>query len=245
VTPSSVLSATTNACADIDEEWLARSLSNVYPGTADAVAAAVPVLWKILVHHGTYPFKPPKTTQLTILQTANAAAFLTARDEISVREPTGPHVVRRRHRNWNDRRRLLFQSMCNTNWSQAASKDVREREDDEDLVAALEGPPRQDRKTAHPVFDMAKKLPSSHSRKLDGRVALRDLRALLALVIVTSTGSAREDPSEEKTAAERAVLALLGDFPDPEGCVTWEEFRHLTACEMVRNLFLRHGFTDF
>jgi hypothetical protein len=44
VTLSSVLLATTNACAEIDKEWLARSLSNVYPGTADAVAAAVPVL---------------------------------------------------------------------------------------------------------------------------------------------------------------------------------------------------------
>jgi hypothetical protein len=68
---------------------------------------------------------------------------------------------------------------------------------------------------------------------------------LLALLIVTSTGSEREEPSKEKAGVKRAVLALLGDFPDPEGRVTWEEFQHLTAREMVRNLFLQHGFTDF
>ncbi|KAF1831790.1 hypothetical protein BDW02DRAFT_571690 [Decorospora gaudefroyi] len=218
----------------INEAWLAKSLYHAYPRTEDAVAAAVPVLLRILLHHGTYPFKPPNTTQLTARQMAIAVALLTARDEsITIREDSTPGIVRMRHRNWNDRTRLLFQSLCDTDWSQVAtpSANLREREDDEDLVAALESPPSQ-RKTALPVFDVAKTLPSSHSRKLDGTVSLREMRELLALVLVTSIGHVREEPNKEKAAVESTVLALLGEFPDPDGRMNWEEFQRLTASQM-------------
>jgi hypothetical protein len=242
---SSVPRTTISACVDIKKEWLARSLRYVYPDAENSATDAVLVLLQIILHHGAYPFKPPSMIPPTIKQAAIAVALLTAHDKaITIREVLEPHTTRWRPRNWNQRSRLLFQSLCDTDWSQAASKHIRDREDDEDLVAALDSISPDNRKIRGAVFKIARTLPSSYSRTLGGTVSLRDMRALLALVVVTGMGNKPGEPNREKAAVESTVLALLGDFADPDGRINWEEFQRLTASKMVCSLLLQHNFAN-
>ncbi|KAH8726373.1 hypothetical protein GQ44DRAFT_758685 [Phaeosphaeriaceae sp. PMI808] len=218
----------------INEEWLIKSLLRVYPGFEDIVAATAPILFKIILHHGTYPFKPLLDATLAPLQTAIAVALLTANDKsISVREWINPHVLNMRHRNWNDRDRLLFQSLCDTDWSQASNTDCREEEDDEDLVAVLESTLTDQSYNIITLFyHVANTLPSSHSQKLDGSVSLTKTRALLTLVIVVSTGNQQGELNNMKAAIESTVLALLSCFPDQDGRINWEGFQQTIADRM-------------
>jgi hypothetical protein len=192
-------------------------------------------LFKVILHHGTYPFKPLPDARLAPLQTAIAVALLTANDEsISVREWTYPHALYMRHRNWNDRDRLLFQSLCDTNWSLASNTDGREEEDDEDLVAVLESSLSDQSAAVIPhFFDVAKTLPSSHSRKLDGSISLTTMRTLLALIVVVSTGCWQEELNTRKAAVESTVLALSSCFVNQHGRINWEGFYQTTADHMV------------
>ncbi|KAF2274581.1 alpha/beta-hydrolase [Westerdykella ornata] len=220
----------------ISEEWLTKRLSHLYPGFDNTVAAATPVLYKIILHHSTYPFKPLPNATLTPVKTAIAVALLSANDStISITRRVDTHAFCTSRRNWNDRIRLLFQSLCDTDWSEPSSKECREKEDDEDLVAVILSLLRWQSWVWHKYRDeerllqVASTLPSSHSRSLDGSVSLADIRVLLALIVAASVGERPKEPADMQVAVESRALALSSCFPDQDGRISWEGFQQTIA----------------
>lgn len=199
------------------------------------MAAAGPVFYRIILHHSTYPFKPDANTTLAPPLLAVAVALLTANDQ-SITFVERPHLpmVRTRSRHWNDRSRLLFQSLCDTSWSNISPASYREEQDDEDLVAVLyDSIPEQIKWNRAHILPVATTLPSSYSRKLDGLISLEDVRTLLRLMVVFSAGERFEETIETKKRLENTIVTLSNCFPIQNGHINWEGFRAATADCMV------------
>lgn len=145
----------------------------------------------------------------------------------------------RRACNWSDRTRLLFQSMCDTDWSHTSDVDRREYEDDQDLIMVLDCTLMRESKYFEDFASVAEALPSSQSRKLDGSVSLTEMGALLAVIMIASTKPRQTDPVG-MIVAIKSLLASLGNcFATPEARIGWEEFQRVTADNMVRDHFQR------
>lgn len=239
----------TDIYVDLNEDWLKRSLSFIQPDFEDVIEAAVPILFNIIRHHGTYPFKPMSNNTLTPLQVANAIALLSANDtsvcytssQLTARKPTCDqaaqdpqyHALHIGPRDWNNRTRVLFQSMSDINWSQTSNTDRRDDEDDKDLVIVLKSALPPESKYIEDFASVAKTLPSSHSRKLDGTVSLTELGVLVAVLMNASTEHQRTEPLGMEVAI-KSLLASMGDcFARAEARIGWEEFRQLIADNMV------------
>ncbi|KAF2446598.1 hypothetical protein P171DRAFT_472072 [Karstenula rhodostoma CBS 690.94] len=228
-----------------DISWTASTCSSFLasrlPSASEVATAAGPVLYRILLHHGAWPFKPAPEPDapLTAERFAIAAALLMAEDRgtITFQDPqTHSHMVHERPRDWGNRCRLLFQSLCNTDWTARSTQDgsARTAADDEDLVAVLcacmPQPQKMDRARFVPV---AATLPSSHSRALDGRVDITSIRALLGLLLSLPAEDAPASSAEETGGSRTAVGAVVGAFApqdgDADGDVDWERFRSVMA----------------
>jgi hypothetical protein len=103
--------------------------------------------------------------------------------------------------------------------------------EDEDLISAVYNSmdDANESKWGRNRFDaVATTLPSSHSRQLDGRVAIADIRALLELLIISSvdrTLSAREVEGTLETLT--TPLSLDGNSVD------WNTFNRVVGVHMV------------
>lgn len=148
---------------------------------------------------------------------------------------------------WGEPRRTRLQCFgridCAALWLLASSTPSRHDKDDEDLVAVLESSLDIQTAIMIPHFpEVAKTLPSSHSYKLDGTVSHTTISALLALIVLVSTGHWQEVTTKMKAAVKSAVLALSGSFAEPGGRFTWERFHQTTADHMVfSRLEVSHG----
>jgi hypothetical protein len=145
--------------------------------------------------------------------------------------PIGPHSHFSGPRKWSDRCRLLFQSICDTDWANISSASPRDAAEDEDLIAAMyvSMDDAYGSKWGRSRFNaVARALPSSHSQKLDGRVAIDDFRALLELLIVASVDCTLTE-ADVTSALDTLTIMLLvnGDSVD------WDTFNSVVDAHMV------------
>lgn len=171
-------------------------LKELCPWDSKCVSIATPVLHQVLLHHSVWPFKPDKTTTLTLEGLAVAIALIIGGDQpyISLEERRTNYAIRERPRNCLDRYRLLFQSLCSSSiWEEMSTNNHREESDDEDLVAVLYNtmpqPQKQSRQRFLPVAAM---LPSSYSHRLTGRVRVQAVEALVELLSAIAIGDQRD-----------------------------------------------------
>jgi hypothetical protein len=107
--------------------------------------------------------------------------------------------------------------MCGIDWASISNYSLPEAEDNEDLVAVMHestedmiaGWTKYKRSRMDTVAAM---LPSSHSRKLDGRVATRDVQVFLAWVL--SGDGTRKDPDGYMEVAVDAVRSAFVEQGD-------------------------------
>lgn len=233
----------TNMLPALTPSHLTRLLEKEFPLFANFASAAGPVLYRILLHHGTYPFKPSAETTETFNghSLAIALALLTAEDKaLSFEEYLHPNMTFIRCRDWNDRVRLLFQSLCDTNWVDFPRPGNRFQKDDEDLFAVVEVClPQEIRKKWTPRhFPQAVAgFPSSHSRELSGRIKLEDIRGLLVLVLIPSTSAAlaaQGSTTIKEADFEETLNKMLSCFSLEKGYVSWDRFRDIVKGQMVR-----------
>ncbi|KAH4236902.1 hypothetical protein HBH69_094720 [Parastagonospora nodorum] len=174
------------------EETVIAFLVERNPDTEIAVRNAGPLLYKMMLHYGSFPFPVEEGKRMTcdiflrsIYMMSRTALSVLWRDYGSI-----GGVPQTRQRRPVDDVRLLFQSMA----SEKDEEDdaARTEDDDEDLLDVLffvmhrvqeERSPKCSSKRES-VKKAASALPSSCSRNLGGTVERGDLRSMLELIIV-------------------------------------------------------------
>lgn len=221
------------------------------PEFADVIRAAGATLYRSALHHGAYPFSPDRTSTMRLEALAVAVAMLTTVEQERfsrfVRlDPDSPYGWTRRPRNSRERRRLVFQSRCSTADSDAGTLRARDSGDDEDLLDVLvRSLPNQHPKSCYTPDRMrptAAKLPSSFSQRLDGKIALQDLRSLLALLVLLNLAPCKVRPqpaSSWHAELDAVTVSLLRSFETHQGAMAtdgigWETFDKVVAESMVR-----------
>ncbi|KAF2464988.1 uncharacterized protein BDR25DRAFT_360892 [Lindgomyces ingoldianus] len=177
------------------------------------IRPASPVLFRSLLHHGCYPFKPNKDDiGLTLERLGTGVAFMAAADKFSiVVNEQQPRSTYQHSRNWEERCRLLFQSLCDTDWARTSSEASRTSGDDYDLIAVLYSSMPQPGES-YPFPSVAATLPSSYSLELNGRVLLHDIAALIRLLLVVAAGHTESSRADIQSGLDGAISSLLGPF---------------------------------
>jgi hypothetical protein len=199
-------------------------------------------VYQILLHYSAWPFKPDCTTTLTLDGLAIAIALLTGQDQFYIRfeDRHSRSYAVERPRNWADRGRLLFQSLCsNTNWAEEATQNCRAGGDDEDLVAVLyESMPQRQKPNRERFLPVAATLPSSHATKVAREVPIQSVQVLLELLLVAATlplpGSSIDRQEGLYSTARTVACSLQADSTK----VDWQQFT-----EFASNAAVRYSFT--
>ncbi|ORX95306.1 hypothetical protein BCR34DRAFT_199733 [Clohesyomyces aquaticus] len=221
------------------ESTFADFLIRAHPGLEIVVKPAIQVLFRIVLHHGCYPFKPGnEDIGITLEGLATAVALLTSADRtsITIREEEIEGDIFERPRDWTERCRLLFQSVCDTDWGRVSSDD-KQISDDEDLLDALDaGIPERERGNVpcEILQEVGSTLPSSHSCKLNGRVSLQDMGDLLRFLLGVMSGHPQSSTSVVDSGLDGVISALLNAFEPREGGVDWTLFKAVLHKDMVR-----------
>lgn len=213
-------------------------LTDLCPWDSKCVSTAAPVVHQILLHHSVWPFKPDKTTTLTLEGLAVAVALLIGGDQpyITLEERTTKHAVYARPRKHLHRCKLLFQSLCSKNiWEEGSGDDRREEDDDEDLVAVLDAgmpqPQKQSRKRFLPVAAM---LPSSYSQRLTGTAPVQAVEALVELLCTVANGDQRDSKGVNMQGKpDDMAKPIAGWFLESEASVDWKQFCTLAEISTV------------
>lgn len=213
-------------------------LTDLCPWGSKCVSTAAPVVHQILLHHSVWPFKPDKTTTLTLEGLAVAVALLIGGDKsyITLEQRTTKHAVYARPRKHLHRCRLLFQSLCSKNtWEEGSGNDCREENDDEDLVAVLDAgmsqPQKQNRKRFLPVAAM---LPSSYSQRLTGTAPVQAVEALVELLCTVASGDQRDSKGiDMQGKLDDMARPIAGWLPESEAGVDWKQFCTLAEISTV------------
>lgn len=199
------------------------------PWDSENVSAAALVVYQVLLHHSTWPFKPDSTTALTLEGLAVAITLLTGEDRfyICLEERSSKHSVYERPRNWADRCRLLFQSLCNIDdWMERSANNCRAEGDDEDLVAVLhESMPQRQKQNRERFLPVAAMLPSSHSWKLSGRAPAQAIQALLELLlVVANTDQSNRSSTETQGNMRNVAGAVARSLLTCDAGIDWTQF---------------------
>jgi hypothetical protein len=193
------------------------------------VRTAAPVVHQILLHHSMWPFKPDDDSVLTLEGFAIAVALLTGEDQfyICFEERLGPHGVFERPRNWKDRSRLLFQSLCSiNNWTEGLAQNCRADGDDEDLVAVLhESMPQRQHQNRERFLPVAASLPSSHSQKLAGSVQVQSVQA--------NTDQLRRPSAKVQENLHSVAKAITSSLLTHNTSISWRQFQMLADISTV------------
>jgi hypothetical protein len=223
------------------EEKFVSHLIERNPQIQHATKKAGPVLYKMMLHYGSFPFPAEEGSQL-VLQTFCLGIVMMSRIGLQPllrlhngREGGGILI---RKRQPVDRVRLCFHSLLNQ--SETASYQVagiRSVDDDEDLVDALMAiGKRRNVKIVwgrDTIIGVASGLPSSYSRNLQGVVSTSDVRVLIELAVALSCTftDAGWVPSHAST-----VESLMGTFSTHTNGgaeITWENFSSTLLGSMV------------
>ena len=216
---------------DWSELSVEKFLTQELPAHSKVVKEVAPVLHRLLLHHGVWPFKPDANSRLTLENLVVAVTLLTSEDQhyINFEVQVSPHSHFSGPRSWSDRCRLLFQSMCDTDWVKTSCASPKDITEDEDLIAAMyvSMDDAYGSKWGRSRFNaVAATLPSSHSRKLNGHVAIEDFRALLELLIVANVDCTMAEADVTR------VLDVLTSWPNGE-TLDYETFKWVIEARLV------------
>ncbi|KAF2135793.1 uncharacterized protein K452DRAFT_313709 [Aplosporella prunicola CBS 121167] len=204
----------------------ASTLAKYDPSLVDAFNDAAPLLYKLTLRHGAYPFRHTEGTQkeLTLVTFITALAMLSHPAE---------HLADRcsicpRREIWtpDDRIRLYFQSIATVPTDQCAvtapDDGVLVVDDDKDLLDVMENtmPPEEKVRYLRTTFKGAAALlpPSGAADQLnDAVVAPRDVRALIGLMVALAMrgmgfGVSSASLTWHEYTAEPCLLDPLRDY---------------------------------
>jgi hypothetical protein len=192
----------------------------------------------MLLHYSAWPFKPDHATALTVEGLSIALALLTGGDRfyICFEDRHSKSYTYERPRNWVDRIRLLFQSLCsNVNWAEEASQNCRADGDDEDLVAVLhESMPQRQKLNRERFLPVAATLPSSYSTKVAKEVPFQSIQALLELLLIAGTLRHPSSVTNEREALRGTAKAVAYAFPKGNTTIGWGQFTESASNVAVR-----------
>lgn len=216
---------------DWTEETFVNHLMERNPQVQHATEKSGPVLYKMMLHYGSFPF-PPKEGDQLVLETFCLGIVMMSRIglwpllRLRSRREGGSWI---RKRQPIDHVRLCFQSLQNQ--SEVASHEaasIRSAKDDEDLVDAI----MAIEKTRHVKFswsrgtitDVASGLPSSCSRNLQGTVSINDVRVLIELVVALSRTFTDVEWDSSHTDAVESLMQSFSIHTNSSTEITWETF---------------------
>jgi hypothetical protein len=214
------------------------------PDAEAATRSAGALLYKMMIHYGSFPFPPERAQRMTcgtllrgIYMMSRMKNRIIWRDYGILREepPT-------RKRTRIDDVRLLFQSMASNTSSNATHPTQRSEDDDEDLNDVLFIVMEVIRKRRfpriafrrHEVLPAAALLPSSLSRSLDGKVSVQDLLVLFELVVGLLKTRIMGTMSVSSSAATECIIGGFFHQPQDASGITWDNFRDVILESFVR-----------
>jgi hypothetical protein len=198
-----------------------------------------PLLYKIAVDLGAYPFPTGDGTRFTRNRFLIFVGLCTNSTEIQdsrLIKITWPsqHTRHVRNKPWHFQR-LLFQSMSNS--KVLRNVEARSAEDDEDLIDVLQScrPDKEKGWEEEELIPTIAALPSSRSRSLRGIIKENDLRSFLHLLVCVAL---RRNDVEYAISdlAQNIVRSLLGLFEGTDKLpsdVDWESFSSVISKQLV------------
>jgi hypothetical protein len=217
------------------------------PDAEAATRGAGPLLYKMMIRYGSYPF-PPDPAQHMTCGTFLRGIYMMSRMKnrllwrqcgILGGEPAS------RERVPIDDIRIFFQSVASDSSQSLTLPTERSETDDEDLIDVLfilmdEIRGRQTPKFAlrrRDVLPAVARLPSSLSANIDGAVKVNDLRLLLEpIATLLDTKLLGTMALSTSTAVDCIIGSFLHESPDST-FIRWDTFREVVLESFVRTRF--------
>ena len=231
--------------ADWTVDTFVRYLVQRNPDVAAAIRKAGPLLYRILVHCGSFPFPVDEDKRMTCGTFLRGVYMLSKNNhrvlsyEVS-RWQGGEPVTR--ERGPADDVRILFQSMATGTLRTSQNSCLRSEDDDEDLVDVLFRLGETIRERRSPkygfkrkdVVPAASRLPSSYSRSLGGSVSVRDLEILFDLIVSLFNRLSRASGRSLNQAVVGCIIEGFRQSSGDTASVDWPTFRDTVLSSVVR-----------
>jgi len=231
--------------ADWTVDTFVRYLVQRNPDVPHEIKRAGPLLYRILVHYGSFPFPVDEDKRMTSGTFLRGIYMLSKNNhrvlshEVS-RWQGGEPVTR--ERGPVDDVRILFRSMATGNSRTFRNPGLRSEDDDEDLIDVLFRLGEKIRQRRPPkygfmrkdVVPAASRLPSSYSRNLEGSVSVHDLENLFDLIVSLFN---RLFGTAGRPLNQAVVGCIIKGFRRSSGdmaSVDWPAFRDTVLSSVVR-----------
>ncbi|PVH92556.1 hypothetical protein DM02DRAFT_733628 [Periconia macrospinosa] len=208
------------------EETFVSHLMERNPQIQHATKKAGPVLYKMMLYYGSFPFPAEQGSQL-VLETFCLGIVMMSR--IGLRPLLRLHNGREGGMLIRNRVRRCFQSLRGQSEIasyQAAGK--RSVDDDEDLVDAIMAIGKSRRAkiiwSRDTSIDVASGLPSSYSRNLQGAVSTSDVRVLIELAVALSRTFTGAGWVPSHAGAVESLMSAFSIHTNSSTEITWENF---------------------
>ncbi|KAF2637763.1 hypothetical protein P280DRAFT_96169 [Massarina eburnea CBS 473.64] len=233
------------------EETFVSHLMERSPQIQHATKKAGPVLYKMMLHYGSFPFPAEQGSQL-ILETFCLGIVMMSR--IGLRPLLRLHDGREggmliKKRQPVDRVRLCFQSLQDQSEIavyQAGGK--RSVDDDKDLVDAIMAIGKSRRAKMiwgrDTIIDVASGLPCSYSRNLQGAVSTSDVRVLIELAVALSRTFTGAGWVPSHAGAVESLMRAFSIHTNSSTEITWENFSSTLIGSMPNLLPLLSGYIE-
>jgi hypothetical protein len=213
---------------------------------AVATRDAGPLLYKMVINYGSFPFPPEQAQRLTCAIFLRGIYMMSRMKQRLFWRDTGTLGGEpcTRKRQPSDDVRLFFQSMADNQSRNMPPPTDRSKVDDEDLIdvlfTLLDGiRERRNPKLAtrrRDVLSTAATLPSSLSRNLEGTINEADLRSLLQLVVrLLNTKLLGTIPLSELIIAKCITEGFFLGSPRSEG-IRWHTFHNTVLKSLVGHI---------
>jgi 3'-phosphoadenosine 5'-phosphosulfate sulfotransferase (PAPS reductase)/FAD synthetase len=231
---------------DWTENTFAEYLEERNADVAVATRDAGPLLYKMVISYGSFPFPPGQGQRLTCAIFLRGIYMMSRMKQRLFWRDTGTLGGEpcTRKRQPSDDVRLHFQSMANNELRNMPPPTQRSEVDDEDLIdvlfTILDGiRERRNPKLAtrrRDVLSAAATLPSSLSRNLEGTINEADLRLLLQLIVrLLNTRCLNTMPLSALDTTECITESFFRGLPRSEG-VRWDTFRDTVLESLVSQI---------
>ena len=225
--------------ADWTVDTFVRYLVRRNPDVADEIKSAGPLLYRILVHYGSFPFPVDEDKRMTCgIYMLSKKNHRILSHEVS-RWQGGEPVTR--ERSPADDVRILFQSMATGNSRTFQNPGRRSEDDDEDLIDVLFNLGETIRQRRSPkygfkrkdVVPAASRLPSSYSRNLGGSVSVRNLEVLFDLIVSLFNRLSGAAGRPLNQAVVRCIIEGFRQSSGDTASVDWPTFRDTILFSVV------------
>ena len=214
------------------------------PDVADEIKSAGPLLYKILVYYGSFPFPVDEDKRMTC-GTFLRGIYMLSKNNHRVlshevfRWQGGEPVTR--ERGLADDVRILFQSMATGNSHTFQNPGHRSEDDDEDLIDVLFRLGETIRERRSPKYGFKRKdvvaaasqFPSSYSRSLGGSVSVRDLEILFDLIVSLFNRLSGAAGRPLNQAVVRCIIEGFRHNSEDMASVDWPTFRDTVLSSVV------------